>query len=303
MNDDSLKILPMAAEQGPAAVPVFQRIAIVGLGLIGGSIALAARKAWPTALVIGVDRNDVLERAMVRHAIDVASSDLMIASEADLVILATPVGQILELLSTLPNHIGTNALITDVGSTKRQIVGAARALPQRLPFVGGHPLAGAARSGFDLARPDLFTGRPWIFTDPEDGQQEALARLSEFVAALGARPITLPSAAAHDRLVALLSHVPQLTASVLMAVVGEGVGDEGLALAGRGLLDTTRLASSPSSAWRDVCRTNTDEIGEALDRVIAGLQDVRRGLDDAAAIDRVFETANYWRERLESSRS
>jgi prephenate dehydrogenase len=293
----------MAAGQGPATEPVFQRIAIVGLGLIGGSIALAARQAWPSALVIGIDRNDVLERAMVRHAIDVASSDLMIASEADLVVLATPVGQILELLPTLPGYVATNALITDVGSTKRDIVEAARALPPRLPFVGGHPLAGAARSGFDQSRPDLFTGRPWILTAPEGDRRVAVERLTEFVAALGARPVTLPSAAAHDRLIAFLSHVPQLTASVLMAVVGEGAGDEGLGLAGRGLLETTRLASSPASVWRDVCRTNADEIGEALDRVIAGLQDVRRGLGDAAAIDRAFETANHWRERLESSRS
>jgi prephenate dehydrogenase len=286
------------APGGPA--PIFNRIAVIGLGLIGGSIALAARKAWPSALVIGVDRNDVLEQAMVRHAIDVASPDVMIASEADLVVLATPVGRILELLPELPHVVATDALITDVGSTKRAIVDAARALPPRLPFVGGHPLAGAARNGFELARPDLFVDRPWLLVPPDGGEDGPANRLSAFVEGLGGRPVMVESAAAHDRLVALLSHLPQLTASVLMAVVGEGVGEEGLALAGRGLVDTTRLASSPASVWRDVCRTNADEIGAALDQAIAGLQELRRGLADPPAIDRAFERANRWRAQLEA---
>lgn len=302
MSDPS-KLLPMAAEVQPAGDPVFRHIAVVGLGLVGGSIALAARKAWPAALVIGVDRNEVLEKAMVRHAIDVASPDLMIASEADLVVLAAPVGQILELLPELPAHVGTDAVVTDVGSTKRAIVEAARALPPRLAFVGGHPLAGAARAGFDVARPDLFVDRPWLFTAAPGEQEEAVGRLSAFVRGLGARPVMLRSAAEHDHLLAFLSHLPQLAASILMAVIGDAAGEEGLALAGRGLHDTTRLASSPAHVWRDVCRTNADEIGAALDRVIAGLQDVRRGLADAQTIDEAFSRANDWRARLESSRS
>jgi prephenate dehydrogenase len=293
----------MADPQAAGPSPIFGRIAIVGVGLIGGSVALAARKAWPSALVIGVDRSEVLEKAMVRHAVDVASPDLMIISEADLVVLATPVAGILELLPDLPRHVGTNAVITDVGSTKRKIVEAARVLPARLPFVGGHPLAGAARSGFDIARPDLFVDRPWIFTAPPGESEPVVGRLSAFVRALGARPLTLPSAAAHDRLVAFLSHLPQLTASVLMSVIGESAGDEGLALAGQGLRDTTRLASSPASVWRDVCRTNADEVGAALDQVIAELLRIRQGLADGETIERAFERANRWRERLESFQS
>jgi prephenate dehydrogenase len=298
---DSPRMLPMAAP-GSGGAPVFERVAVVGLGLIGGSIALAARQAWPGALVIGVDRNAVLEKAMVRHAIDVAAEDLMIVSEADLVIVATPVGHILELLPTLGDYVGTNAVITDVGSTKREIAAKAAALPARLPYVAGHPLAGAARGGFDTARADLFSGRPWLLVDGGAERAEPLARLSAFVEGLGAKPVVLPSAEAHDRLVASLSHLPQLTASVLMSVVGEQVGGEGLALAGRGLSDTTRLASSPADVWRDVCRTNADEIGLALDRLIAGLQEIRRGLGDAEVVDRVFESANQWREQLSSFR-
>ena len=300
---DSPRMLPIVDPAAGGAPPIFEHIAIVGLGLIGGSIALAARKAWPSALVIGVDRHDVLEKAMVRHAIDVAAPDLMIASEADLVILAAPVGQIIDLLPRLERYVGTDAVITDVGSTKREILEAARALPSRLPFVGGHPLAGAARSGFDVARPDLFADRPWLFTASSNAQTEHLATLSAFVEALGARPVIVPSAEAHDRLVAFLSHLPQLAVSALMAVVGEGSGEEGLALAGRGLIDTTRLASSPADVWQDVCRTNADEIGVALDRLIAALQEIRHGLAEPATIDRVFARANEWRERLASTRS
>jgi prephenate dehydrogenase len=296
MRDDP-RFLPLASP-APAAAPLFDRIAVVGLGLIGGSIALAARQQWPAALVIGVDRNEVLEQAMRLHAIDVAAEDPIIASEADLVILAAPVRENLRLLSELPGWVSGEAVVTDVGSTKRPIVESARALPARFAFVGGHPLAGAARGGIEFARPDLFQARPWLFTPDGDRAGAALARLVAFAEALGARPHVLPSAGAHDHVVAFLSHLPQLTASALMAVVGEAVGDEGLALAGRGLLDTTRLASSPAGIWKDVCATNTDEIGAALDVLIDTLLRLRRGLASDAAIDEVFGSAARWRERL-----
>jgi prephenate dehydrogenase len=288
----------MAQDTGSGSAPFFERIAVIGLGLIGGSVALAARRAWPSALVIGVDRNAVLERVMVRQAVDVASEDLMIVSEADLVVLAAPIGAILELLPALPKRVAGDAVITDVGSTKRAILRAARALPARLPFVGGHPLAGAAIRGIDAARADLFEGRPWMLIDEGGARPDVVVRLSAFAEGLGARPLTMPSSASHDRLMAFLSQLPQLTASALMAIVGEAVGDEGLALAGGGLRDTTRLASSPADIWRDICGTNGDEIGASLDALIAALQDLRQHLADGPAIDRVFGAANQWRERL-----
>jgi prephenate dehydrogenase len=303
MPDDP-RLLPMAADVPAGGPPVFERMAVVGLGLIGGSIALAARKAWPSALVIGVDRNEVLEKAMVRHAIDVASSDLMIVSEADLVILAAPVLENVRLLQGVAERVAGAAVITDVGSVKRAIVAAAAALPPRLTFVGGHPLAGMARGGFDRARADLFAGRPWLLTPPGEGRGEAweagARRVSSWVNGLGANPTTLPSAESHDRLVAFLSHLPQLTASALTRVVGDAVGD-GLRLAGRGLVDTTRLASSPADIWRDICAANADEIGPALDTLIAALQALREGLGSGPGIDDLFAAANRWRETLEES--
>jgi prephenate dehydrogenase len=286
-----------------AVPPVFERIGIVGLGLIGGSIALGARELWPSSLVVAVDNKDVLETAMRLHAIDVAADDLIVLAEVDVVILAAPVRQNLALIDALDEHVRTPAIVTDVGSTKRAIDRRARNLPDRFTFLGGHPLAGAARSGLEHARPDLFRGRPWILThDLEravrpDAAETAREKLTAFVQALGAVP-KIMTAAAHDRLVAALSHLPQLAASALMRVVGERAGDDGLALAGRGLADTTRLASSPPEIWKDIAATNADEIAPALDELIAVLSDLRGDLTAGDRLSEVFEEARSWRERL-----
>ena len=155
----------------------------------------------------------------------------------------------------------------------------------------------AASSGLEHARPDLFNGRPWLFTPSSDATGEALEKLLAFARALGAVPRVL-GAAAHDRLLAFLSHLPQLTASALMQVVGDAVGEDGLSLAGRGLIDTTRLASSPPDIWQDVTATNADEIAVALDTFIAMLQELRGELADGDRLSEVFVGAARWRETL-----
>lgn len=278
-------------------VPIFGKIGIVGLGLIGGSIALACRQIWPTALVLGVDDKSVLETAMRLHAIDVAADDLIVLAEADIVILAAPVRENIALLGALEENVRQPAIVTDTGSTKREMVGAAAVLPPRLTFVGGHPLGGAATGGLEHARTDLFVGRPWLLTPTSDAASDAVEKLSAFVRALGAEPRVV-SVAAHDRLLAYLSHLPQLTASALMQVIGDAVGEDGLALAGRGLVDTTRLASSPSGIWRDIAVTNIDEIRDALDGLIALLAELRADLDTGERLVEVFGTANRWRDKL-----
>lgn len=295
---DARRTLPVV-QPAPAATapPPFEKVAIVGLGLIGGSIALAARRHWPACLVIGVDRKDVLEKAMVLHAIDVAADDPVVMAEADLVVLAAPIEQNIDRLADLERHVATPAVVTDVGSTKRTTVEAARQLPSRLTFVGGHPLGGAPRGGVEHARPDLFVGRPWLFTPEGTVAAGVVERLSEFVRTLGAEPHLLDPEE-HDRLLAFVSHLPQLAASALMHVVGNRAEERGLALTGRGLSDATRLASSPPDIWRDICRSNADAIGDALDDLIAELEALRAGLDTGAEIDRVFESAGAWRAHL-----
>src|SRR3954469_8521106 len=297
------KELPVIQPGRPPATrpPIFEKIGIVGLGLIGGSIALKSRELWPTSLGIAVDTKDVLETAMRLHPIHVAADDLVVLAEADIVILAAPVKQNIAILGSLDEHVRQPAVVTDTGSTKREIVAAAAELPPRFTFVGGHPLAGAAQGGLDHARPDLFVGRPWLLT-PNTGARafqasDALDKLTAFIQALGAEPrIVAPDA--HDRMLAFLSHLPQLAASALMQVVGDAVGHDGLALAGRGLADTTRLASSPVDIWRDIAASNADQIGPALDALIAALQDLRRDLPDGDRLEEVFTDAARWRSAL-----
>jgi len=288
--------------RNPGQPPIFQRVGIVGLGLIGGSIALAARQTWPAGLVIGVDRKDVLERAMILHAIDVAADDPIVLAEADLVILAAPIQQNLELLRELEDNVSGAAVVTDTGSTKRQMVEAAKSLPDRLTFFGGHPLGGAARGGIEHARPDLFAGRPWLFTPSPGHDVQALDKLMSFVSGLGAIPRSV-SPEEHDRLLAFISHLPQLTVSALMHVVGQAAGSEGLSLSGRGLQDTTRLASSPADIWKEVSATNADELGAALDALIAVLGELRAGLETGQSIEAVFASANSWREVLAATKT
>jgi prephenate dehydrogenase len=289
--------LPMAGRAASDAPSLFHRIGIVGLGLMGGSIALAARQIWPAGLVIAVDDKEVLEKAMVAHAIDVGADDPVVLAEADLVILAAPVRENIRLLAGIADHVTGAAVVTDTGGTKRRMVEAARGLPARLTFVGGHPLAGAARGGFEHARPDLFRGRPWIFTPSTDATGAALDKLSQFAGALGAVPHVL-SPEEHDRLLAHGSHLPQIVASSLMREVGEAVGEGGLALSGRGLIDTTRLASSPADIWRDIAATNADRIGPALDALIARLSELRADLQVGDRLDDTFRQANHWRDVL-----
>lgn len=289
----------MSANMTPSDPP-FETIAIVGLGLIGGSMALAIRERWSSCRIVGVDRRAVQAHALGSGAVDRAADSIAAVGPVDLIVLAAPVRQNVRLLAEAAAHASPGTLMTDVGGTKQDIVLAARSLPDPHLFVGGHPIGGAAHGGFGFARPDLFKGKPWIFT-PDDGvPEEAVARLSSLVVGLGARPSVL-DAASHDRLMAFVSHLPQLAASALMAVSGQAAGADGLRFAGRGLLDTTRLASSPADVWRDICGVNADAIGDALDALIETLTSMRAGLRDGDAIEAVFGDAAKWRAELTRS--
>lgn len=262
----------------------FRRIAIVGVGLIGGSIAQAASRRWPSIEIVPID----------------VGAGLALVAGADLVVLAAPVLANIALLSELSGHVSPDTIVTDTGSTKRTTVAAAQRVPS-MRFIGGHPMAGGARGGLAQARADLFDGRPWILTPAANHATDSLARLEPFVQGLGAVPhIMTPDL--HDRLVGAVSHLPQLTASALMHVVGTLAGDAGLELAGAGLHDTTRLATSPPDIWRDVAATNEDVLREGLDALIATLVELRESLGSGQAVDEVFTSACRWREALEKTR-
>lgn len=256
---------------------------MVGVGLIGASIAKAAAGTWPAVDVVPIDAGDDLARA----------------AGADLIVLAAPVLANVAILPALP-RLSPGTLVTDVSSTKRFITVAAGAVPG-LTFIGGHPMAGAARGGAANARADLFRGRPWILTPGAD-HIGPLQRLEAFVAGLGGVPhIMTPDL--HDRLVGAVSHLPQLTASALMHVVGTLAGDPGLEIAGAGLADTTRLAASPAEIWKDVAATNHDVLRPALDALIATLAEMRDSLETGDGIEAVFASACRWRQELDRSRA
>jgi prephenate dehydrogenase len=294
--------MPMAREgSGQADDGPFARIAVVGFGLIGASIALAVRERWPSAQLTAIDRKPIVEAAIGMHAADYGGDNLGLAAEADLIVLAAPVLDNIRILSQLPGHVPGEALVTDVGSTKRQIAAAARTLPARLAFVAGHPLAGAAMGGIDAARADLFVKRPWVLAS-STGRSAASARLTAFVEGLGAH-VHLMTPEAHDSVVAYLSHLPQLVSSALMHLVGERAGTEGLALAGRGLSDTTRLASSPVDIWRDITATNRDNIDRAVDELVAILLRLKSdGQTTDDPLGATFESAARWKRALDGER-
>jgi len=282
--------------------PPFARVAIVGLGLIGGSIALRVRREWPEATLVGVDPGDAASRAQAKRVVDEVRGSVRDLGDADLIVLAAPVPAIVNLLAEI-GDARLRAIVTDVGSTKRQVAEAATraGLPR---FVGGHPMAGAERGGFEHASADLFDGRPWILV--AEGQpatdQDGRERLEQFVARLGATPRRL-SAAEHDRAIAYVSHLPQLLAVALMNTVAAGCGPDGLAAAGPALREMTRLAASPPELWRGIMATNGDFIAEALralaERLTTAEADVRAGrpLEDA------FDEAAAWRRRLDETPS
>jgi prephenate dehydrogenase len=244
------------------------RVAIVGVGLIGGSFALALRKAGFKGKIIGVSSPATIAKAIERGAIDASGALSEVARDADLVYLAQPISQILETLEVLT----TNALITDAGSTKALICERAK----KLKFIGGHPMAGKESRGVENADADLFHGRPYVLTGRD-------VELERWIERIGARLVFLDPVE-HDRLVALVSHLPQLISTALAATIGE------TNLAGPAALDLTRLALSPYEIWRDIFGTNAKPIDAALSAFIAKLEELRTQLR-SPEMEQIFATA------------
>jgi prephenate dehydrogenase len=236
-------------------------VAIVGLGLIGGSLARALTRAGYR--VLGVDRPGVRRRARAQGAVaQTVATPEGAARRADVVVLAAPPRANLVVLRRLAGLASPRLVITDVGSVKGPICALARRLGLR-GFVGGHPVAGNEGRGFAAASADLFRGRPWALTPLPHGTR-ALSRVRALVRAVGARPVTV-SARDHDRALAFLSHLPQVVAYALFdAVRRDPVAARHLHLAGPGFRDMTRLARSPRPLWREILGQNRAEVARAL---------------------------------------
>lgn len=277
------------------------RIAIIGVGLIGGSFGLALKNRGWTGTVVGVDDGAVLERAKTSGAIDEGCKEVEAAvAGADLVFLATPILATLDLLERVRQAVAPAAIVTDAGSTKSRICERGVELFDEQPwFVGGHPLAGRERNGVDAADAQLFAGSRWVLTPYRVTHLETAAGrgLLEIIERVGAHPLVM-DAEAHDETVAWTSHLPQMVATALAAVVADNLADpDDLRLAASGLRDTTRLAGSSYRVWRDICMTNGDNLDVALAALVQKIEHLRENLR-TRGLEEEFQRAHRLREQL-----
>jgi prephenate dehydrogenase len=254
-------------------------IAIVGTGLIGASFGLAMRKAGFEGPIVGVSSEAAIAEALAAGAIDRGAPLAEAVAQADLVFLSQTIGRILDTLRHLDPLVRPGALITDAGSTKREIVDAGLENISRCQFLGGHPLAGKERRGAGAADPDLFRGRAWVITptEPAELSSAAAAGLIAWIRRIGADPIVMDPEE-HDRVVSYTSHLAQMVSTALAATVSDCVREPELRVAGSGLTDMTRLALSSYDLWRDILATNAPHIDRALALCIQKLEHMRENL-------------------------
>jgi prephenate dehydrogenase len=280
----------------------FKQVTIIGTGLIGGSLGLALKKHHLAGRIIGCDRAPVLERAENRGAIDEGATNPGDAVRGSgLVVLATPVIAILDLLDRLGPVLGSSVLVTDVGSTKSEIVQRAsksfgRNAGQR--FLAGHPMAGKENAGVEFADADLFAGAAWLFT-PLPGQNVNAGICGEFLHTsekMGARVAVLEPTD-HDRFCAWISHLPQMISTALAAALVDEFGPDApvLDIGGRALREMTRISGSPYSMWRDIAITNKKNVSDALHKLEQRLAHIRENLDSKQLADE-FERAHQLRK-------
>jgi len=293
-----------------------KQITIIGTGLIGGSLALALKKHRFVERVVGCDRPQVLDRARALRAVDEGREDPRAACEgSDVVVLATPVGGIIDLIERLGPVLPPATLITDVGSTKERIIDRARAVfgdraSER--FLPGHPMAGKEVGGIEHADASLFQGAVWMFTPviatggtskirvhrpPKSPKKSHSESYRDAIREIGARVIEM-DAARHDRLCAWISHLPQFISTALASTLEREFGDdpELHAISGRALKEMTRLATSPYSMWRDIALTNESNIQAAVQKLEQTLAHLRDNLRTRQLEDE-FERAKKFRNR------
>jgi prephenate dehydrogenase len=273
------------------------KLALIGVGLIGGSLAAALRAARAVEKVVGFD-TDAAALAMGRERgvlTDVAASAADAVRGADVVLVATPVGAVRATLAGIAGHLAPDAVVTDVGSTKCSVIADAAATlgPKLLRFVPAHPIAGGERPGVAYADAALFNGRLAITTPTEVTDRHALERVESLWRAAGAR-IERLAPDRHDRIFAAVSHLPHLLAFALVEMIAGGVDAEArFAHAGAGFRDFTRIAASSPEMWRDVCVANRGPLSDELRAYRARLERLQAAVDsaDAAALLDVFASA------------
>ena len=279
---------------------IVDTLAIVGTGLIGGSFSLALKQAGAVRTVLGVGRNPARlavarELGLIDRAVDWNE-----AGQADCILLALPVGETEAVLNHLAPHLKAGAIITDAGSTKANVVAAARAVlgTRFADFVPGHPIAGSEQSGPGAARADLYQGKKVVLTPQADTRPDALATVTALWQAAGAQ-VEMLDADLHDRVFAAVSHLPHLAAFALVDELAQRTdGDTFFRYAASGFRDFTRIAGSSPEMWRDIALANREAVLSELDVYLAALQTLRAAVseEDAAALLEIFSRARAARE-------
>ncbi|MBA4186606.1 MAG: prephenate dehydrogenase/arogenate dehydrogenase family protein [Planctomycetaceae bacterium] len=279
---------------------LFEQVTVVGVGLIGGSVGLAARARKLATRVVGVGRDPrTLSRAVELGAIDSFSTDLASGvTTADLVVVCTPVDRIADTILKAAPHVRSGTIFTDVGSTKQNILeGLAGKLSAALPYVPAHPLAGAEKAGVEHAQPDLFQNRVTIITSNEPRESTATLQVKEFWLAMGSRVVTM-SPEEHDRVLASTSHLPHAVASG----VAISTPINYLQLSAGGFRDTTRIAAGDPTLWTAIFQANRDPILSALRVFTSHMAEFQRLLEtgDGAGLARWLAEAKQVRDALGS---
>ena len=291
----------------------FSEITIVGLGLLGSSLAEVIRKRFPVTRILGVSSPTTLAKALDAKIIDAGFSyaDLHQAIEkTDLIILCTPIAHIQEILKGWISNtpaLRLGCIVTDVGSTKSEICALAQNVFAKTPevyFIGSHPMAGSEKTGIEARDAHLFENASWVLCPPENVAEDIVAKLQAFVEVLGART-TRMQAAEHDRIAAHVSHLPQIISTALASFIGEqdSVVENCLQIAGGGFRDMTRIAASSYAMWEPIIKTNRNEVLSVLNKYrehLAKLEAAVKEIDQSNQSDfkTYFQEGNALRSRL-----
>ncbi len=269
---------------------LFNKAAIIGVGLIGGSMGLAINQKSLVKEILGIGRNaETLQKAVECNAIHSAALDFNELADCELVILGTPVNTTIKLLSQIAQYLKPNTIVTDVGSTKVQVLKQANnVLPEDVIFIGGHPMAGSEKGGFSGADPYLFENAFYVLTPEPGTPKESLDKLQKLVEGLGSRPI-LMDPEEHDLSVAVVSHLPHLLAVTLVNSLFDFKDSSKMSLlAAGGFRDTTRIAASSPDMWRDIFITNREFILQAINTFKDRLDEIQKVIDNKDE-EKIFE--------------
>jgi len=280
----------------------FDQISIIGVGFMGGSLALAFKKYGLSKKVIGVSRGETIKKALKLKIIDGGFPYEKIDKGIDgssVIILSSPINIIIEHIKILSKIVNSDTIITDIGSTKEKIMETAQEeFSDGVYFVGGHPMAGSEKSGVDTADPSIFINKSYALVPSVNTPRLIMDKLKEMIITIGSIPVIL-TPRVHDEIVAAVSHLPQMISVALMNAVGSFDNDSNdyFKLSGGGFYDMTRIASSQFKIWEDICKTNQNNIRKAISVYIEKLEEIKELIGNEK-LKSEFEKANHFKEML-----